>query len=76
MRFEVGQVWHNSADKTVQAKVISVTEDGLNATLRRITHGLGTFQLDIAAIVAGVQKWQLPAHPKNRALDPKAARRP
>jgi hypothetical protein len=46
----------------VQAKVIAVTDDGLHATLRRITHGLGTFQLDITAIVAGLQKWQLTAH--------------
>ena len=59
MRFEIGQVWQSNADKTMQAKVISVTDDGLHATLRRTTHGLGTFQLDIAAILAGVQKWQL-----------------
>jgi hypothetical protein len=55
MRFEVGQIWHNGADRTVQAKVIAVTDDGLHATLRRITHGLGTFQLDVSAIVAGLQ---------------------
>jgi hypothetical protein len=64
MKFEVGQIWRSRADSTVQAKVIAVTDDGLHATLRRITHGLGTFQLDIAAIVAGLQKWQLSVHPR------------
>jgi len=59
MKFEIGQVWQSNADRTVKAKVIDVTDDGLHATLRRITHGLGTFKLDIAAILAGVQKWQL-----------------
>jgi hypothetical protein len=67
MRFEVGQIWHNGADRTVQAKVIAVTDDGLHATLRRITHGLGTFQLDVSAIVAGLQKWQLTVHPRSSA---------
>lgn len=59
MKFEIGQVWQSSSDRTVQAKVIAIADDGLHATLRRITHGLGTFQLDAAAILAGVQKWQL-----------------
>ena len=64
MRFEVGQIWRSRTDNTVQARVIAVTDDGLQATLRRITHGLGTFQLDIAAIVAGLRKWQLTVHPR------------
>lgn len=59
MKFEIGQVWQSRVDRTVQAKVVAVTDDGLHATLRRITHGLGTFQLDIAGVLAGVQKWQL-----------------
>jgi hypothetical protein len=63
MKFEVGQVWCSIVDRTAQAEVISVSDDGLHATLRRITHGLGTFQLDIAAILAGVQKWQLSVKP-------------
>jgi hypothetical protein len=63
MNFEVGQLWCSIADRTAQAEVISVSDDGLHATLRRITHGLGTFQLDIAAILAGVQKWQLGIKP-------------
>ena len=51
------------ASRVKSAKVISVTDDGLHATLRRVTHGLGTFQLDIAAILSG-QKWQLTVHPR------------
>jgi hypothetical protein len=61
MRFEVGQIWRSSVDGTVRAKVITVTDDGSHATLRRITHGMGTFELDIAAILTGLQKWQLVA---------------
>jgi len=64
MKFEIGQVWQSKADRTVKDKVIDVTDDGLHATLRRITHGLGTFQLDISAISVGVQKWQLAARPR------------
>jgi hypothetical protein len=59
MKFEIGQVWCSNADMTLKAKVVAVTKDGLHATLRRLTHGLGTFQLDAAAILAGVQRWQL-----------------
>lgn len=59
MKFEVGQIWRSSADSTMQAKVIDITDDGLHATLRRITHGMGTFQLDVSMILAGFQKWQL-----------------
>jgi len=62
MKFEIGQVWHSVAHRIVQAKVLAVTDDGLHATLRRIAHGSGTFQLDISAISVGLQKRQLAPH--------------
>ena len=62
MRFELGQIWHKITDETSQAKVIEVSDNGLQAKLRMITHGLGTFELSIAAITAGIQKWHLTPH--------------
>jgi hypothetical protein len=59
MRFELGQVWQKITDETTQAKVIEVSDDGLQAKLRMITHGLGTFELSVGAITAGIQKWRI-----------------
>jgi hypothetical protein len=56
MKVEVGPVWCSMPDGTAQAEVMSVSGDGLHATLRRITHGMGTFQLDIAAILAEARR--------------------
>ena len=40
----------------MRAEVIKISDDGLQASLRWITRGIGTFQLDVATILAGLQK--------------------
>jgi len=59
MKFELNQIWQSTTDATMQAKVIEVFDDGNRAKLRMLTHGVGTFELNRALLMSGIQKWQL-----------------